>query len=484
MDAVNIIGRTYERKLIRQCAQSDKSELVAVYGRRRVGKTHLIKNSFDGHFDFWFTGIYGANRDVLMLQFRMELSKVSGKEYANFKDWFSAFEALKEYLTSLKKDTVLVFLDELPWMETKNSNFLPAFSYFWNMWSTSGMKLKLFVCGSSTTWMIDRLIGDKGGLYGRVTQSIYLHPFNLAETEEFLSLKKQMELNRVQILELYMILGGIPYYLDMLDKELPVSRNIDRLLFSANAPLRTEYEFLFRSLFEDSASYRKVISALASKLKGMTRLELKAATKLEGGNLSKILRNLCSCDFLRQYLSIGKTERDAMYQLSDNFSLFHLRFVENGSGQDENYWTNNLTSGEKNSWAGYAFEQTCLHHLPQIKEKLGISGILSNCYTWNTRSFTDLDGTLWKGTQIDLLIDRRDDVINICEMKFASDEYVITQDYENKLRNRERIFREATNTKKATVHTFVTTYGVRHNMHSSIVQTEVKMDDLFNPDRK
>ena len=475
----NIIGREYEQKLIMQCAQSDKSELVAVYGRRRVGKTHLVKYSFSEQFDFWFTGIYRSSREILLLQFSNELSKVSGKEYSKFKDWFSAFDALQDYLISLKKDKVVIFLDELPWMDTKNSNFLSAFSYFWNMWKSDKTKLKLFVCGSSTTWMIDKLIGDKGGLYGRVTHPIYLAPFNLAETEEFLINRKNMRLSRTQILELYMILGGIPYYLDMLDRELPVSRNIDKLFFSNNAPLKNEYSFLFRSLFEESGSYQKVITTLATKLKGMTRQEISETTKLDGGNLSKILKNLCSCDFLRQYNSTGKQERDAVFQLTDNFSLFYLRFVEIGSGQDENFWTNNLTSGEKNSWVGYAFEQTCLHHLPQIKEKLGISGILSNCYSWNTKPFTDKNNINWKGAQIDLLIDRRDDVINICEMKFASDKYVITRDYEEKLRERESIFRSKTGTRKATVHTFITTFGVRQNNHSSIVQSEVIMDDLF-----
>ena len=480
MTNTSIIGRVYEQKLIKDYYDSPKSELVAVYGRRRIGKTFLIKKFFNEKFDFWFTGMYDTKKPVLLSQFGMELSKYSKTHVKTPKDWFEAFNSLSEYLLSLNKEKVTVFLDELPWMDTPKSNFLQAFSYFWNMWHSDKTQLKLFVCGSATTWMLDKFVGDKGGLYGRVSRAIYLAPFNLGETEKFLKDIKGINYNRHQLLELYMILGGVPYYLDMLKKDIPLSVNIDYLFFKEGAPLKAEYDFLFRSLFKESKSYEKVIETLSGKLTGMTRNDILLATKMDkGGNLTEILENLCACDFIRKYTSIGKTERDAIYQLTDLFSLFHLRFVENDNSQDQNFWTNMSSTGAKNAWAGYAFEQVCLHHITQIKSKLSILGVLSSTYSWTCKPYTDKDGTEWKGGQIDMLIDRKDQVINICEMKYSVDEYTITEDYEKKLRQRASLFQHVTKTKKALQHTFITTYGVKQNLYSDIVQSEVTMEDLF-----
>lgn len=477
-----IIGRIHEQEILSEYYESPKSEFVALYGRRRVGKTYLVKTFFNEKFDFWFTGLYDSNRKVLLRQFGLTLSKYSGSSVKTPKDWFEAFDALTDYLGKLGKKKVVVFLDELPWMDSPKSDFLSAFSFFWNMWR-SDVVIKLFVCGSATTWMMDKLVGDKGGLYGRVSRALYLAPFTLGETEMYLKEMKGMSLNRYQIVELYMILGGIPYYLDMLRPSLPVSRNIDELFFREGAPLKAEFDFLFRSLFRESRSYKKVVEVLSSRMAGMTSKDIREATGIDGGEITAILGNLISCDFIRRYVSIGKTERDALYQLTDLFSLFHLRFVENNSSQDMNFWSNILSSGTKNAWTGYAFEQVCLHHINQIKAKLGILGVLSSVYSWKSRPFTDKDGSEWTGAQIDMLIDRNDSVINICEMKYSVDEFVIDEDYERKLRQRLSLFSHVTGTKKALALTFITTYGVKRNAHSSIVQSEVRMEDLFRMDQ-
>lgn len=328
--------------------------------------------------------------------------------------------------------------------------------------------------------MLSHLIGDKGGLYGRVSRAIYLAPFTLGETEAFLRDTKGMVLSRQQVLDTYMILGGIPYYLDMLEVGRPLDESIDRLFFAQGAPLANEFEFLFRSLFKDSKNYRRVVEVLSTKMKGMSRKELIEALKLKGGGqLSEILDNLLKCDFIRKYSAIGKSERDALYQLTDLFSLYHLRFVANSNGQDERFWSNMRNDGSRTAWSGYAFEQICFHHIPQIKKTLGISGILSNVHSWACRPFVTADGSEWKGGQIDMLIDRADGVINICEMKYAKEEYVIDANYEQHLRERISSFRAATQTKKSLLQTFVTTYGVKRNIHSGIVASEIKMDDLF-----
>jgi hypothetical protein len=365
-------------------------------------------------------------------------------------------------------------------MDTPKSNFLAAFSQFWNDWASMKSNLKLFVCGSATTWMLSKFIGDKGGIYGRVCRSIWLAPFSLKETELFLREIKGIEMTRHQLIKTYMVLGGIPYYLDMLVRDVPLDVCFDELFFKQGAPLRQEFDFLFRSLFNESKVYRGVVGLLATKLKGLTRQEILEGLRLkEGGLLTEVLDNLIKCDFIRKYTAIGKTDREALYQLTDLFSLFHIKYVEDHSGQDEHLWSKLVGKGQMTAWSGYAFEQVCLHHISQIKRALGIDGIISNVHSWSCRPFIDKNGTSWKGGQIDLLIDRADEVINLCEVKYAADKYEITSDYEERLRNRASLFRNVTRTKKSICHTFITTYGVARNLHSGIVQSEVTMDDLF-----
>lgn len=480
IDANTLIGRKYEQKIINDYCNSNKSELIAIYGRRRVGKTFLVRRAFNDDFAFSFTGLYDVSRSVMLEQFRKNLERYSGHHIQRPKDWYEAFDSLREYLESLKKDKLVIFLDELPWMDTHRSNFISAFSYFWNDWASTVNNIKIIVCGSATTWMMSNIIGDKGGLYGRVSRAIHIAPFTLAETEEYLNIVKGMEISHRQTLDIYMTMGGIPYYLNMIEKGVPVDICIDRLFFSQNAPLRGEFDFLFRSLFNNSTLYRSVIETLSTKMSGMTRKEILCATKIgEGGKLTEILDNLLVCDFIRRYTSIGKSEREAIYQLTDLFSLFHLRYVRKNSGQDEHFWSNNRGESSRRAWSGYAFEQVCLHHLTQIKKALGISGILCNAYSWISKPFDAKDGTQWKGGQIDLLIDRADNAINICEIKYASEEFTIDNDYEKTLRERSALFKTVTKTKKSLLITFITTFGLRHNSHSGIVQNELTMDDLF-----
>ena len=479
MNKSTLIGREKEIALLNKYYLSPKSEMVAIYGRRRVGKTFLMKETMGELFDFDYIGMHKTPAKVQRNQFQKKLNAITGEEAKTPADWFESFDNLKTYLMSLKKEKVVVFLDELPWMDAVNSNFLSAFSYFWNSWDSNEKLLKLYVCGSSTTWMVDTLIGDPGGLYGRVSRPIYLAPFSLAETEQFLNKVKKLKYNKMQVLDTYMVFGGIPYYLDMLDADLPLSVNIDRLFFGDDAPMRMEYDFLFRSLFKISENYQKVVELLSKKLKGLTRDEISEGCKLSGGDLTKILRNLDSCDFIRVYSNPSKKEKGKVYQLTDMFTLFHLRFVKGHKGRDKHYWTNMIESGVKNTWSGYAFEQVCLHHIDQIKSKLGISGIQSDVYAWNEKPFTDADGNHWNGGQIDLIIDRNDNVMNLCEMKYSKDEYSISGAYSEKIRDRESSFRASVKTKKALRCTFVTTHGVKANDYSDIVDNHILVEDLF-----
>jgi len=475
-----IIGREYEQQLLKNYYESQKAELVAIYGRKRVGKTYLVKKTFASEFAFSFTGMYETPRTVQLREFKINMERYSGKKYQRPKDWFEAFSMLQEYLDSLEQERIVVFLDELPWMDTPKGNFLGAFSRFWNDWGSTKDNFKLYVCGSATTWMVSKFIGNKGGLYGRVCRPIHLSPFTLKETELFLSEIKGMELNRKQIADIYMIMGGIPYYLDMLIKGEQLGRSIDNLFFREGAPLRDEYEFLFRSLFKDSRIYRKVVETLSEKMKGMSRQEILEALKLqEGGNLTEVLDNLVKCDFVRKFSVIGREERDAQYQLTDNFTLFHLRFVASHNGQDEHFWSNIEGKPQQNSWSGYAFERLCMLHICQIKQALGISGVLSNVHSWSCKPFTDKNGQQWAGGQVDMLIDRSDNVINFCEIKYVSDKYSITADYEERLRERASLFKQVTKTRKSIQHIFVTTYGIVNNKYSNIALNSIILDDLF-----
>lgn len=475
-----IIGREYEQHILHGICNETEARLVSVYGRRRVGKTYLVKNFFKGEFDFSFTGSYETPMKVQLTLFSGALREYSGLQLPIPKNWYEAFDQLKSYLQSLRKERIVVFLDELPWMDTPKSNFLSAFSYFWNTWASSVEGMKLIVCGSSTSWMLDKIIGDKGGLYGRSSRSIYVAPFNLYEVEQFLKIRKNIVWNRYQILEAYMIFGGIPYYLDMLERGLPFEQNIDNLFYRKGAPLHTEYDFLFRSLFKSSTIYRQVVETLAKKNKGLTLAELKKELNYgDGGTLSTVLDNLCKCDFIRKYSAYGKKEYGSLYQLTDLFCLYHIKFIGNLNGLDEHYWSN-IKDNTRLSWAGYAFEQVCLHHIEQIRGKLSIKGVLTNICSWSSPRQTDRDGTLWPGAQIDLLLCRADHIIDVCEIKYCQSLYTLTGEYEKKIRERNETFVHFTKTRDAIHNILITTYGLRENMYSGSFYATVTMDDLFS----
>mgnify|MGYP004442943939 FL=1 len=475
MEKSLIVGRHKEQQILQECIDSSKAELIAVYGRRRVGKTFLVKNFFEGNFDFYCTGIYDGTKKEQLGNFATAIKEFFNTEKKpKFTDWFEAFEQLKACIRKLEKEKVVVFIDEMPWFDTTRSRFLKAFEWFWNSWGADQQNLKIIVCGSATTWIMSKLLGDKGGMHNRVTKRLKISPFTLAEAEEMLS-KNNIAMDRYQIVQLYMALGGVPFYLQKVKAGYSASQCIDQLFFEDNAELSIEYNILFRSLFKEGVKYRQVVECLSRYMKGMTREELLQSLKWEDtGKVSTILENLCNCDFLRSYSAYGKKERGKFYQLTDMFTLFHLRFVKGYSGGDESHWSTMASSKSIDSWSGYAFEQVCLNHIPQIKQALGINGTQTNISSWSVKG-----DTVNKGTQIDLVIERGDRIIDLCEMKFTEDRFSITKDYAEWLRERKSIFRERTKTNK-TLHTvLVTTWGLQHNSNSGAVQKVITMDDLF-----
>jgi hypothetical protein len=472
-----IIGRKSEQKELLEAAKAEYSKFIAVYGRRRVGKTFLIRETFNYTFTFQHTGLARGNKGDQLLSFRASLENASGKEYANFKNWYEAFFALEKWLGSLPDGKKTVFFDELPWMDTPRSNFISGLEHFWNSWASARKDILLIVCGSATSWIVNKLINNHGGLHNRLTNKIMLQPFTLAECEEYSDANK-LGLSRYQLVESYMIMGGIPFYWSLLKRELSLAQNIDTLFFDNDIEgLSHEYDHLYASLFNKPEPYEQVVTALAKKNKGLTRSEIaKSIGITSSGDLTRYLNELEWCGFIRKYNCLGKQTKDTLYQLIDNFTLFYFQYIKGNKNNDSHFWTNNLGSALHRAWSGLAFEHVCLQHVTQIKKALGISGVLSNVYSWRTE--TDEEKGIDK-TQIDLLIDRNDGIINLCEMKFSAQEYAITQDEEMKLRRRRGNFIEATHTKKAVHITLITPYGLKQNTHSSIAQNEVTLNDLF-----
>lgn len=468
----SIIGRQHEQEILYKYANSPKAEFIAVYGRRRIGKTFLVKQFFDDKFDFYITGVYNISRHEQLKRWKEQLVKYSGINMPRPKDWFDAFNQLQAYLeTIIKKERVIIFIDELPWLDTPKSGFIRALDLFWNGWASSQKSLKLVVCGSATTWMTNKLLGDKGGLHNRVTRPIRLAPFNLKETEEYL-LNNEIEWERKDVLEAYMVFGGVPFYLSLLRPDLTLWQNIDDLFFGQDAILRNEYGFLFSSLFKEAVVYRRIVDILANRLKGMTRKELIQQLKvIDNGKITEALDNLVNCDFLRRYQAFGKKNREMIYQLSDMYTLFYLRFVKNYYGMNEHAWSN-MEEGRRNAWAGYAFEQVCVLHVNQLRRALGIAGIASDVCSWIYR---DKD----QSAQIDLIIDRADKAIDLCEMKYSNHPFELKKDYVEWMRKRRDMFREVTGTEKTLRLTLIASSGVKQNKYSSSLQGKLTADDMF-----
>jgi hypothetical protein len=471
-----LISREKECAELLRCLQSERSELVIISGRRRVGKTYLIENYFGGNYAFSFVGEHNTPAKVQLQNFMRALDKYAGTPQPKVGNWYEAFNALEDYLTALPEaGKKVLFIDEMPWMDTQRSNFVSALENFWNGWCNRRSDIMLIATGSATSWMADKIGGNQGGLHARITCNLRLEPFNLHETEVYMQ-QRGCEWDRYQLLQCYMIFGGVPFYLSLLNPADSLAQNVDRLFFSPGGLLRSEFDELYNALFARADAYIEVAQLLSEKSQGLTREEILAHTGIEGAFLSKILRNLERCDFVTRLSQYGNKSRESLYRLTDFFTLFYYRFIEHNNAKDDAWWTHNLNSRSVATWMGLSFELLCLTHHRQIKAALGIAGVSTTVSTWRSRP--DAERSM-PGFQIDLIIERADRIVHLCEMKFSTDLYAFTADYEQKLRERMSLFRLATKNKKTLVNTFVTTYGVVNGKHKSIVHSEVIMDDLF-----
>lgn len=470
-----LIGRNKESEELEKYMHSGKAEFIAIYGRRRVGKTYLVNQHFKGRLAFSMSGIIDGEPSEQMEAFVQALEFAGHKFTVMPSTWLKAFAELRKFLQPKvnTEEPCIVFIDEVPCLDTQRSGFIRALGHFWNSWASLQDNVKLIVCGSATTWMIKNIIDAKGGLHNRVTHEMPLHPFRLHEVEEYLS-QNGFGWSRHTILQTYMALGGVPYYLSLLQSEESLAVNLDRLFFSQDAPLRREYQRLFKTLFNSPEPYMKIVQALAANKQGLTRQELASKTKISGKTLTEKLNNLQSCDLTRHYYikekKIKKT--GGIYQLTDFFTFFYLTFADKGLG-DEHYWTHHLLSPELNNWYGLCFERVCIAHTEQIKRTLHLEAMATQTYSWRSKKTKD------KGAQIDIIIDRADKMINVCEVKYCQGPYVLDKAEYEKLMTRMLAFASETGTRSGLYLTMVTPEGLADGKYTHSIMAQVMLDDLF-----
>ena len=473
----NIIGRVEEIALLSKIITSEEAELIAVYGRRRVGKTFLIRNIFQKQLVFEFSGIHDATLDQQLESFIGELSKASASlPLEKPTGWMQALKILTDYLTPIiQKQKKVVFFDEFPWINTPRSGFLQAFENFWNTWASRQKNLVVVICGSAASWMIQKVINNRGGLHNRVSRKIRLLPFTVGETELFLKARK-IKLDRYQVLQLYMVMGGIPQYLKEIEKGESATQAIDRICFTKDGLLHDEFKNLYYSLFDNARYHMDVIRVLARKKAGLTRGEIIESCKLtSGGGTTKLLEELTESGFITPYIPFNKTVKDNIYKLTDEYSHFYIKFIENSRSAGSGTWIRFSAGASWKNWSGYAFEGICMKHTPLIKKALGIENVYTETSVWRCNPHNG-----GQGAQIDLLIDRQDQCINVCEMKFSVNDFEITKSYARELESKLTVFRERTKTRKTLFLTLVTTRGVKNTKsYAGLVQNEVTMDALF-----
>jgi len=476
---MEIIGRNKEKMVLDRILSSTQPEFLVIYGRRRIGKTFLIREYLAGKIVFDFTGTSDAGTEIQLQNFfNVYLGCTQGqRETVPPKNWAQAFNQLANYLQSIsdKNKKAVVFLDELPWMSTPNSGFIPALEFFWNQHISKLPHILLVACGSATSWMQKKLLQAHGGLHNRVTHRIQLNPFTLAETEAFCKYKN-LQLSRYQILQLYMVFGGVPFYLNEIAKGKSAAQIIDETCFHKDGLLYSEYLYLYASLFRNPDNHIVVVETLAVHPQGLTREDIVTHSKLSGGGtINRVLEELELSGFISKHRPFQNKKKETVYKLSDLYSLFYLKFIQPKKPTGPGTWLSMINSGDYKAWSGYAFENICMQHIAGIKKALGISGVYTEVSAWKFRGNNELPGA-----QIDLIIDRKDQVINLCEAKFTDSTFIITKAYAEQLRNRRTIFEQVTKTKKSSFTTLLTTYpALQNEYYSDEIQSEVTMGALF-----
>ena len=473
-----IIGRENEKDKLSKMLQAPQAAFLAVYGRRRVGKTFLIRQHLSDKIVFELSGTKDGTKEQQVHIFFGEYLRRTNrkKEVQAPRTWFQAFELLADYLSDLPQSDSMhvVFLDEMPCMDTPKSDFISALEFLWNQHLSKMDNLLLIACGSASSWIRKNLVNARGGLYNRITHRMKLEPFTLYETAQFFQCMG-LSLTQYQMLELYMVMGGIPFYLKEVEKGKSASQLIDEICFSPLGLLQGEYDQLYHSLFKNAGAYVAIVEALAARPQGMTRAEIAADTKISEATLSKALEELAESDFIAISQPFLNKKKDGVYKLTDLYSLFFIKFIRPNQGGGGKVWEQLSKQNAYTAWNGYAFENICMMHLRQIKAALGISGVFTQHSSWKFRG-----NDILPGAQVDMVIDRADQIIHLCEAKFTRENYAINGEYAAKLRLRKAIFKQATNTKKAVFTTLLTTYpAIQNKYYLEEIDSEITMEQLF-----
>lgn len=474
--SIMIIGRKLEKEKLIKAFESEYSQFVTVYGRRRVGKTFLVRETFGYSFTFEHAGLAKSSMKLQLKAWQSSLRNAGKRDATLAKTWIEAFDQLKELIIDSSEGKKVIFIDEMPWMDTLHSGFISALEHFWNGWASGRKDILLIVCGSATSWVINKLIKNHGGLRGRITTKINIKPFTLSECEMFAEANK-LGMSRRQILECYMIMGGVPFYWTFLDRSRSLAQNIDDMFFNPDGELFNEYDDLYASLFKNPEAYIKIIHTLGTKRIGLSREDLIAQSKMpDNGKLTTMLEDLEYCGFIRKYNHIKFKKKNAIYQLIDPFTLFYYKFMQNNERNDECFWSHNQGSPLYYNWCGLAFERVCFAHIPQIKSALGISGVVSNVCSWKSSATTPKGN----GAQIDIVIERDDNVIDLCEVKYTKEKFTIDSSYNDVIQNKKNQFIKEVQTDKAIHLILISANEVYRNEFSEEFQKIIYLEALFD----
>jgi len=486
---MKLVGRHEEIHTLEQITKSGKPEFLAIYGRRRIGKTYLIRQFFLAKRDciyFNITGAKDGTRAEQLAHFTTEISRVfyDGMPLVSPKTWDNAFFMLNKVIEQRPKNKkIILFLDELPWMATPKSRLLQTLDYYWNHYWSADQRIKLIICGSSASWIIKNVINNKGGLHNRVTHKMRLEPFTLSQTKDFLEYNG-ITLKPPHILLLYMVTGGVPYYLAHLKKGLSVAQLIEPIAFTEKGILFDEFNNLFSSLFDKADNYIALVKTIANKQYGIGKRELlKTIGKSVLGSVGiKMLDELEEAGFIMSFTPYQHKRQGVYYRLIDEYTFFYLKWIAplknslQKKGLDKGNWQAIQRTPEWYNWLGYAFETVCYRHISLIRKSLSLTPD-SVASAWR---YAPRKGANERGAQIDLLFDRPDDSITLCEIKYSEEPFKITKDYAYVLQRKMTVFKEQTRTKKHLFLAMITSMGLKESIYSEdMVDGVVTLVDLF-----
>jgi uncharacterized protein len=469
-----LFGRKKEIEIFNEALASKQSEFIAVKGRRRIGKTFLVNTFFKEERCFYLTGIQNQPMKVQLQAFANELSFRQKKSVSRPKDWLEAFALLRNYVETVETTTKkVIFIDELPWIDSPKSNFIQIFAHFWNSWAAWEKNIILVIAGSSTSWIVNKVYNDTGGFHNRVTKRIWLEPFKLSETEAFLR-SKHIQLSRYEIALIYMAFGGVPFYLYEVKIGESAAQCIERLCFADGGLLKNEFDNLYASIFNTPEAHIRIAKTLAQHPYGMEKTQLLKQAKITNSEAStKILDELVANDYLYYMIPYGKKANRGKYILADFYSRFYFNFISNPKISN---WMSEIDSNTYKTWCGLAFEWLCHYHKKEILKGLGISGIRS--YEISYLNVKD-DNRKMTG-QIDMLIDRADNVLNLCEIKFANDVYVLSKAEGENIRKKMWYLMDHLKRRKSIFPVMITTFGCEKNMHYlGLITHQLDLDCLF-----